>query len=238
MKVFDIKQYINNAVYIIKTTTIVLWFLVMVGLISSITSCFPESPFYWPVTVSTSLLSILSVPVIYGIYYELIEDRYTSIIEIAKKYVGRYILLLFSMYLPVILLATLPSMIVPELGGGGSFQITLVSFSLLYLYIIPWFYISNQIKGAITEGIYFLLKNLSTSTPLLLLTLVAESVMLVFQYNKAWVTDLNTPFFVVFDTIIYVVASLIDYTVFIVLIFILKAAKEKKDSPGSEEGTG
>ncbi len=233
MKVFAIKEYIENAIYIIKTTTIVLWFLVFVGIISSITSLFPKSSLYWPLTFSTSLLSVLAIPVIYGIYYELIEDSYSSIVEIAKKYIGRYIWLLFSMYIPVVLLATLPSMIMPELGGGGSFQLTIISFSLLYLYVIPWFYVSNQTKGAITEGIHFLINNLSSSTPLLLLTLCAESAMLVFQFNKTWITELNTPFFVFFDIAIYVIASIIDYIVFIVLIFILKAANEEEGASRS-----
>ncbi len=239
MKVFAIKEYIDNAIYIIKTTTIVLWFLVLVGIISSITSLFPESPLYWPLTFSTSLLSVIAIPVIYGIYYELIEDRYSSMLEIATKYIGRYVWLLFSMYIPVVLLATLPQVMMPQLGSGGSFQLTIVSFSLLYLYVIPWFYVSDKTRGAITEGIYFLIKNLSASTPLLLLTLLAESVMLIFQYNKKWITDINTPLFVVADIAIYVIASVIDYIVFIVLIFILKAAKEAHGgSPGAEKKNG
>ncbi len=235
---FDIKEYINNAIYIVRTNTIVLWFLVLIGLISSINSRFPDSSLFWPITVFMGLVSLLSIPVIYGIYYELVEDTYSSIGDIAKKYIGRYIWLLFNMYLPVVLLATLPSLVLPELGGGGSFQVTIVSFSLLYLYVVPWFYVSNQIRGSITEGIHFLLKNLSASTPLILLTLVAESVMLLFQYNKAWFAELNAPLFVLLDMSVFITANIVDYLVFIVLIFILKSENETKNSTGGEKENG
>ncbi|MCP3898172.1 MAG: hypothetical protein GY707_00390 [Desulfobacteraceae bacterium] len=232
---FTIKKYIQDSLYIIKTTTIVLWFIVIVGAISSINSRYPESSLFWPITIVTSVLSLVSLPVIYGIYFELIEDTYSSIGEIAKKYIGRYIWLLFNMYMPVILIATLPSLIMPELGGGGSFQLTIVSFSLLYLYIVPWFYVSGDIRGSITEGIHFLIKNLSASTPLIFMTLIAESLLLLFQYNKNLFSGLHTALFVVLDAGVFISASIVDYVVFIVLIFIIKSEKDRQNPQLDDE---
>lgn len=222
MKTFDLKLYLSYAGSIIKTNTIILWCLGFIALCSSITFLLKETAFFRLLYILTTILSVSATPVIYGIYYELIEDTYSSVKNIAVTYVLKYIRLLIRMYLPIVFLAGLPLILLPESGGSGYFQITIISFSLIYMFVIPFFYLSRKQAGAIVGGVNFLLKHLSQSTPLILVVLLLETTMLILQHNKALLLQLGPLLFICIDFTIYMVASICDFMLFIILIFILK----------------
>ena len=225
MPPWNIRQNLRDAQMLIRENTIVIWWIALIGLLSSTTLLLKETPLFWPMNVLVTILSIISTPVIYGIFFELIEDRYSSIPTITRAYVPGYIWLIIRMYLPPIFLA---SMLISLLAGGGAFdgggflELTLVLFSLLYLFVIPFYYRNGTGSGAITAGVSFLMKNLSGATPIIFMVLLLESSMLLLQYQRNSIGDGASTIFVAVDFLIFFVASLIDYAIFIILILILK----------------
>ena len=232
---FDLPKQFNQALAMVRSHTIVLWWLVFLGLLNTVTTLTADTAFSRTLSTLAFALSICSTPVIYGIYYELIEDIYSSLANIIKSYTLPYLWLLVRMYLPVIFLAWLPLLLTPESATGGHFHVVLVSFSLVYLYVLPFFYFTGKQQGSIILGITFLARNISASTPLILVVLLLETVLLLVQYNKTALLAQSTYLFAILDFGTYLVASLIDFILFIVLVLILKDQLGKSSSPGNRK---
>ena len=219
----NLAPYLGYALLIIRNNTIVLWWVGLLGLFSSMALLSRDTSLFWPVHLALSLLSIVSTPIIYGIYFELIEDRYSSIPRIAKTYVLRYIWLIIRMYLPPIFLASIIVSLAAGSDPGGILELTLVGFSLIYLFVIPTYYVSGTQQGAILAGMSFLGRRISSVSPLILAVLLLESAMLLVQHQRSSGPDPGLLFMVI-DFLIYFCASIGDYIIFIILIFILKEA--------------
>jgi hypothetical protein len=223
----DTKQFFL-AVILVRQHTIVLWWLECIGLVNKATTLIDNTELSRVLGILSFTLSICSTPVIYGIYYELIEDVYSSIFKIIKSYILPYLWLLVRMYLPVLFVAGIPMILSPQSAGGGYFHIILVSFSLIYIYVLPFFYFTGRQQGAISIGITFLMRNLSASTPLILTVLLLETTLLIIQFNKEALLARSTYLFTILDFSTYLIASIIDFILFIVLILILKNEFGKK----------
>lgn len=219
---FDVTKQFFLAVSLVRQHTIVLWWLVFIGLVNTATTLIDNTELSRVLGILSFTLSICSTPVIYGIYYELIEDVYSSIFKIIKSYILPYLWLLVRMYLPVLFVAGIPMILNPQSAGGGYFHIILVSFSLIYIYVLPFFYFTGRQQGAISIGITFLMRNLSASTPLILTVLLLETTLLIIQFNKEALLARSTYLFTILDFSTYLIASIIDFILFIVLILILK----------------
>jgi hypothetical protein len=239
MNSWNLRQYLNYGLQIVRMNTIVLWWIGLVGLLSALTLMFKDSPSFWPLNVVVTLLSILSTPVIYGIYFELIEDRYSSIPRIARTYVPGYLWLIIRMYLPPIFLASMMISLmagsIPAFSGGGVLELTLVLFSLLYLFVIPTYYLSGTGRGAISGGISFLSRHLSSATPIILAVLLLETGMLLLQYQRSTFSADPGTIYIVIDFLVYFCASIVDYLIFIILVFILKEQPEDSDNHGQDQ---
>jgi hypothetical protein len=230
MASFPLRRYFTYAVLMIRSNSIVLWGLGFIGLCSAAALLLKGTGAYWPLNILAITLSIAVTPIFYGIYFELIEDTYTSITAIARTYVLNYIWLLMRMYVPAVFVASLPLLVIPSDRAGGYLETILIFFSLLYLYVIPTYYITGKQYGAITAGVRFLLANLSRSAPLILAVLLLETAMLLLQHGRIGLAGQNSIGFALLDFIIYVGASIIDFVIFIILIFILKNPDEKDET--------
>jgi len=219
---WNLKQYLSYALMIVRTNTIVLWWIGCIGILSGVSLLLRDSSLFWPLNVVITILSIVSTPIIYGIYFELIEDTYTSIPQIAKTYIPGYLWLIVRMYLPPIFLASMLVSLTSGSSGGGVLEITLVLFSLIYLFVIPSYYIIGTGRGSISQGVIYLSKNLVKATPIILTVLLLESSMLLVQYQRSVFSVEDGIVFVILDFLIYFCASVADYIVFIILIFVLK----------------
>ncbi len=232
MDAFDFKKYLFYALKIIRANTIVLWCLGFIGLCSAAALLLRDTGLYGPLNALTMALSITATPVFYGIYLELIEDTYSSIPQIARTYILNYIWLLVRMYLPVIIVATIPLLMAPGVLGSGFFEITLICSSLVYIYVIPTYYLFGQQRGAIASGVSFLFRNLFKSTPVIFTVLILETTMLLMQLGKNSYSGQGTIYFAILDLFIYLIASVIDLAVFIILIYVLKNSREEGDKKG------
>lgn len=221
-KSLNLSTHIVNAVYIVRTNTIILWFIALLGITSSVNSLSSESSFHGVIFFVAVVLSLLATPIIYGIYFEIIEDSYSSVGEIAKKYVPQYIWLLLRLYFPVLFIAMIPAMADPTGINEGAFQMTIVICSLLFLYIIPCYFVRGSQQGAVSLGIAFLFKNLSASAPLILLSLLTEAILIVFEMKKEVLINFSNLVYLGADFSIYMVANIIDFILFITMVFILK----------------
>lgn len=223
MQSLNFSNYLQYAIYIIRTNSIILWFIALIGLISSINTIFPENPFHGPLIFLSIITAIFATPVIYGFYFEIIEDKYSSVVGITRKYVLNYTWLLLKMYLPVILIAALPIMANPEKITPGYFQIIIICFSLIYIYIIPIYYVTGVQRGSITTGIYFLSRTFIGSAPIILIALVTEAALILFELKKGWLLQSNKLLYAMAEVFVYMAANIIDFTLFIVMIYILKS---------------
>lgn len=218
----NIKTYLLYALYIMRTNPAIIYFLAGLGVLNGVIILFPQSPATEFIGSTTLLVTIFVSPVIYGIYYEKIEERYSSIPNIFRTYVAGYLLLLFCMYIPIIF-ATAMVTSSAELGGNAAYiMLTILIFSLLFIYVVPTYYISGKIVESIAFGVRFLFKNLMNSAPILLMAIMSELLLLVSHYQLGWLKEQLPIIFFVVDFVLYLSASLIDFTLFIVLIYILR----------------
>lgn len=222
MESLKIKTYLLYAIYIVRTNPKILLFIGMIGVINGVGHFLPQSNF---TSISTSITFIATIfinPVIYGIYYEKIEDKYSSIGKIFITYVAGYLLLLFCMYIPIITI-TATFLSSPQLGGNIAFtMLTILIFSLLYIYVIPTYFISRILIGSIITGVQFLIKNLLNSAPVLLMALFTELLLLFSQYKMTWLREMSTFLFAIVEFSVFMLASIIDFLLFIILVYILK----------------
>jgi hypothetical protein len=223
MNHLNLRIHLANSLKMVSSYPVVLYYLAIVALCSTSAFFVKDSPLYWPLNLLSVVLSLTATPVFYGIFYQLITDSYTSIGQIARKYVLNYLWLLIRMYLPVIACASLPVLLTAGGGSRGYIELTLIFFSLVYLYVIPFYYHSGRQNGAISAGVRFLLKNLAVSTPLILTVLLLEAGMLLFQYAKMHSAATVGITLIGLDFAAYMAASIVDLILFIVIIFILEA---------------
>jgi len=217
-----LKYHFRQALSLVQTHTIVIWLMVALSAVRAATGIIENTALAGPLNTIIFIISIAATPLFYGFYYELIEDNYSSFGQIARNYVMTYLWLLLRMYLPAIFLAGLPMIIAPDQAGGGFFHIILISFSLIYLYVIPFYYFTGKQRGAISHGIGFLFNRLSLSTPLILTVFLMETSMLLVQYSKTLLIEHHFTFFILLDFSTFLIASIIDFCLFIILILILK----------------
>lgn len=229
MESLNIKTYLLYAIYIIRTTPIILFMVGLIGILNGVTVFLPETSGLGDLLSGSTLLATIFIsPVIYGIYYEVIEERYSSVVMVFRRYVGGYLLLLFCMYIPIIFTA---AMVTSASGGepnGAYVMLTIVLFSLLFIYVIPTYYVSGQIVDSIAAGVQFFLKNLFASAPLLLMALGSELLLLLSHFKLEWLRENNPALFVTIDFTIYMTASVIDFLLFIILIYIVRNRSTKK----------
>lgn len=218
----NISTHIVNAVYIVRSNTIILWLIALLGLVSSLNSLFPEGSLHGTLFFIAVLISLIATPVIYGMYYEIIEDNYTSTGAIAKKYVPQYIWLLLRLYIPVLFFAMFPAMATPGNINEGSFQMFIVVCSLLFIYIVPCYFVRGTQRGAVSLGLLFLYNNLSASAPLILLSLLTEASLIVYEMHKEAVMKFSQLVYVIADFSLYMTANIIDFVLFVTMVFILK----------------
>ncbi|PID43270.1 MAG: hypothetical protein CR981_02040 [Proteobacteria bacterium] len=219
----DLKDLFLTATTIIGKNRMVIWYIGGISICNSGLSLLAEeSPFSGFFTTAALILSTIATPVIYGICFELLENRYSSITAIMRNYLPGYFWLLLLMYMPAGFFAAIPMMVLPEQGGQGYFYIILISFALLYLYVIPFYFFRGTYRRALTDGVTFLLTNLTASTPLLLTALLAESAILIFQYMKERHIIITPEILPVFDVVVYILVSFTDLILFMIMILILK----------------
>ncbi len=220
---FPILQYLGYALQIIKVHTIVIWLLAIIGLLSATSLTLRDTSWFSLISMVSMVLSTMLTPIAYGIYFHIIDDSYTSIRTIARCYIPRYLWLLIRMYVPVIFLAGLAE-ILSGGSGGGFLVVGIIFFSLLYLFVIPHFYCTGRQDGAISLGIGFLLRNLSAATPLLVIVLFLESTVMLVQHLRSTLLEQHFVLFFILEFVTFVSASLLDYAIFIILIFIIREA--------------
>lgn len=223
---FPLRRYLAIAGNLIFENTFILWTLGGIGLFSFATELLRETTVFIPLNILVVVMATVATPIFYGIYYRLLDDSYTSVSHLARVYIPSYIWLLVRMYLPAIVIVSLPAVLSgQQTGVGGYLEIGLVGFSMLYLFVIPWFYHSGQQRGAIYHGIHFLVRHLSASTPLLLTVLLLEATVLLVQRAKSGLLAGHPWIIASLDFFVFYSASLIDLFVFIILILIVRDTK-------------
>jgi hypothetical protein len=228
MNSLNLKTYLLYAIYIVRTHPSILLFLGAFGLINGITVYLPEGGAVQLINSLTILAAIFISPVIYGIYYEIIEDKYSSITNIFRTYVGGYILVLLCMYIPIIFTTALLMSASSSGVNTGYVMVTILFFSLLFIYVIPTYYISGKILESIIFGVRFFFKNTLSSAPLLMLALFSELILLLSHFQLEGLRE-NTPaLFVTIDFFLYMLASITDFILFIMLIYVLRNEDIKK----------
>lgn len=222
METFSLKTYFLYAVYIVRTNPLILYFLAAVGLLNGFTVYFPGSGLANLISSLTIFSAIVVSPLIYGIYYEIIEDKYSSLANIFRTYVGGYLLLLFCMYIPIIMTTAVLLGSVQAAGSTGIVMLTILFFSLLFIYVVPAYYISGKILDSIVFGVRFFFTHALKSAPLLLMALSSELLLLLSNFKLSRLSEESPTLFLVLDFSIYITAAIIDFLLFIMLIYILR----------------
>jgi len=222
------------SIALIRTYTIVLW---ITGIVAGINVsnfvlfCLSSQPTR-PLSFVSSLITILSMATIYGIYYELIENRYTSMKEIFSKYAFDYLLLNILMAVPFGSILLLIVYINPELLGLELQNTISIFFKVLFIYVTPIFYVQNKIGASLIDGVKYLFSNIQASIPILAAVIIFNVLHILAKTKMFWLFDVNRFFFVLFQYAVLVTSFLFDYGLFIILILII--TNKYEDLVGSD----
>ncbi len=222
MQSLNIKTYLLYAIYIVRTNPAILLFIAAIGLLNGLSLLRPDSAFAHAVGALSFFATIFISPVIYGIYYEIIEDKYSSVANIFRTYVPGYLLLLLSMYLPIAMIAATVMTSTGFDGNMGYFMLIVLIFSLVFIYVIPCYFISRTILDSIVIGVRFLFRNLFSSAPVLLMALFSELMLLLSHFWFGGLQETSLPLYIALDFSVYMIASIVDFLLFIILVYILK----------------
>ncbi len=228
MQSLHLRTYLVYAIYIVRTHPFILVFLGCLGLLNGFSVYFPENNLASLVSSLTVISAIFISPVIYGMYYEIIEEKYSSLVNIFRTYVAGYLLLLFCMYIPII---STTALIMSSANGEGNVayvMLTILLFSMLFIYVVPSYYISGTILDSIAFGVRFFIRNLLSSAPVLVMALFSELLLLISHFKLDGLKEQSPFLFVILDFSAYMVASIVDFLLFIVLIYILRNQELKK----------
>jgi len=231
MESLHIKTYLLYAIYILRTHPFILYLVAAVGIFNGITVFLPQGGLSNMITGVTLIATIFLNPLIYGLYYEIVEEKSSPLSSVFKTYVPGYLLLLFCLYVPIIFTTALISSSTGNETNSGYIMLTIVFFSLLFLYVIPTYYISGAILDSIAIGVRFFIKNIFHSAPLMVLALASELLLLLSHFKLGWLRENNPVTFVVVDFTVYMAATLLDFLLFIILIYILRNQNIKKREP-------
>ncbi len=228
MESLHLKTYLLYAIYIVRSQPVILIFLSCIGLLNGLTVYFPENSIASLVSSFTVISAIFIMPVIYGMYYEIVEEKYSSIVNIFRTYVAGYLLLLFCMYIPIISTTALIMSSANTEGNVAYVMLTILLFSLLFIYVIPSFYISGTILDSISFGIQFFFRNLLSSAPILVMALFSEMLLLISHFKLGGLKESSPSLFVIIDFSVYMIATIVDFLLFIMLVYILRNQNLKK----------
>jgi len=231
MQDITITDYLHKAIALLRACPQIFLSLCLVGLASSLVLLARGTALYAYFNAAAVGLSILATPVFYGICYQRLTNRVTPVADIIRTYVPGYLWLLLRMYVPALVLASTIVMGAQSSNGGGYFEVTLISFSLLYLYVIPEFFRSGKQRGTILSGIRALAANFAASTPLILTVVLLEAATLLFHYYKT--TCAAPPLLIEAgaEFLLYLTGATIDLILFVILLQVLEQLdiSEKKE---------
>lgn len=221
-------KYLLYAIYIVRTSPAILGVLVLLGIIDGAIILLPEGTLSNNLSVITMVAAFFISPLVYGHYYERIENQTSSIVTIFRTYVPGYVLLLFCIYIPITIATTAVSQAAGDTTNMAYIMLSILVFSLLFIYVVPCYFISGKISDAMGYGLSFFIKNMYASAPLLLMALFSDLLLMLTHYQFSWLLKINPQLFAIFEFIIYLIASITDFLLFIILIYILK---EQPDIP-------
>jgi len=230
MESAEIDRYIKESINIIKTNIGPIWVITALGLLSSINFLFPENIVSRIINSVCFFAVIIAKAIIFGFYYEITENKYSSIAEIAHNYILHYLFLVICMLIPGIILGffliLLQIYIFPETNEIVIFEIIFLAFSLLYLYVVPIFYMTNKILSSIILGVIFIYKNLILSKKIILIALASNAILIISKLHMVWLLNLNKILYIIFAFGIYIATYTINFILFITMIFILRNKKQ------------
>ena len=221
MESFDLDHHLRSAISLIRSTPLVIGWLFFIAVWNT-SSTLIEGQEIGPLGISAFILSLFTTPVIYGILYDRLTGTSSPPGSIIETYIPGYFWLLIRMYLPALFVAAMPMMLAPQSAGEGHFFVILISFSIIYLFVIPSYFVTGQQRGAIFSGLSFLAENFFRCTPILLTVVLLETSMLVVEHNELNLFELGPVLYGFIDISVYFVASIVDYIIFIMLILIIR----------------
>ena len=175
--------HIKSSFTIIKTHTIVLFITAIVSGAITFSSLWVHFKHNSWINIPGIVITFSTTLVMYGIYYEIIEDKYTSMGEIFSKYLYGYFVVSILTALP----ATLFSLLLLLTIHDNSFQsiqvVVSVLISVVFIYVIPYYFHTHKILKSFRDGIGFLADNFKKLLPLITAVVVFNA----FQY-LTWVS--------------------------------------------------
>ena len=222
METLTLDRHLRSALLLLKSSRFVFYWLAFISIWNT-SSTLIEGRETGPLGIMAFILSLTTTPVIYGILYQRVIGTDTSLGAVIKTYIPGYFWLLVKMYIPAMLVAAMPMMLSPQTAGEGHFFVILITFSVIYLFVIPYFYLSGRQDGAILSGVSFLARHFSSCTPILLTVVLLEALMLVAELAQPTLLKLGPALFSFIDISAFLIASVIDYILFVLLVMILRS---------------
>ena len=217
-----LSTHIKSSIDIIKSHTIVLFITAIVTGINILNLLLSYLKHNSWLNIPAMIITFLTTLVMYGLYYEIIEDKYTSMREIFSKYVYGYFIVSLVMALPLMVSSFLLSLTTFE----NTSQLTLKFISLLvlvmFMYVDPFFFHTNKVIISFKYGIDFFVRNIKES-----LSLIA-AVILLFVFNSILsiklisLVSVNIFVYALVQYIFLFSFFIIDYALFIVLVLAIK----------------
>lgn len=226
MDSLNLDRHLRSAVFCIKAHPFVFYWIVFIAAWNT-ASTLLEGNEIGPLGISAFILSLCTTPVIYGLLYDRTIGSCSTPGTVIRTYVPGYFWLLIRMYLPALFVALMPMMLAPQAAGEGHFFVILITFSIAYIFVIPCYFVTGKQSGAILSGLSFLARNFSSCTPVLLTVVLIEAALLLVENNGSRLLEIGPVLFGFIDFFVFIIASVIDYLLFIMLVLILRTSADE-----------
>ena len=219
--------YIKSSITIIKTHTIVLLITAIVSGINTANFLLSYLKHNSMLNIPAMVVTFVTTLVMYGLYYEIIENKYTSMREIFTKYVYGYFVVTLIIALPIMMLSLFLSL--PT--SGNTYQsiqkIGTILVLVVFMYVVPYFFHTNKIVESFKCGLGFLVNNFHKSLSLIVAVVLFYAVKIILGIKLVSLAS-ESAYIYAFAQYIYMFSYFtFDYMLFIVLVLAI-TDKEKK----------
>lgn len=230
MQKLPFKTHLTEAIAVVRSAPAILAVLMLLSITTCAALLLPPGRASGTAFSINIFGAVFIVPVMFGYYTEKLEGTIGSLSELFRKYVPGYLVLLLCIYVPLSFFITLISFAsgTTETELSNNIQLSLLTFSLLFLYVIPAFFITRTVLASIGYGISFFFRNLFISAPVILMALLSEFLQLSPALFLGKILSTETDIFILLEFIICFAANLLDLLLFIILLLILR---EQDDLP-------
>ena len=172
--------------------------------------------------LASSIASVISIPVIFGIYTEVINKEQTSIVNLFKVHFLNYILFTLILIIPIIFYSFITMTYDTYADTIYIKLIISIATQVLFIYSLPMLFDTKKVKSSLVNGFKFLFENFRESHALIFLLIISKSIYILTIKNLFFFSTDSTTFLHILSFFIQSISLFLSFYVFNLAFLIIK----------------